>query len=215
MVGSQERVVDEKIRVVTVAVAGVAASVCSAVVSPWQFAVLIGWDVAAAALVAWIWVTVWNLDADSVRAVATHEDDSRAAARAVVTSASVVSLAGVIVGLVKAEQVGGTWRVVLTVAAVATVTLSWLSVHTVFAMRYAHLYYADPVGGIDFSGGDEPDYHDFAYVAFTVGMTFQVSDTTVPSSLVRRTVLRQAMLSYLFGTVIVALLINVTAGLIR
>ena len=213
--GDHERVVSEKVRVLAVAVAGVATALCTGFVSPWQLAVLIGWDVAAAALVAWIWITVWNLDASSVRAVATREDDSRAAARVVVTGASLISLVGVIVGLVKAEQAGGAGKVVLTVAAVTTVVLSWLVIHTVFAMRYAHLYYSDPAGGIDFSGGNEPDYHDFGYVAFTVGMTFQVSDTDVSERAMRRTVTRHAMLSYLFGTVIVALLINVTAGLIR
>jgi uncharacterized membrane protein len=214
-VRSRRRVVSERARVVTVAIAGALASVCSAIASPWQFALLIGWDVAAAALVGWIWIMVWNLDASSVRAVATREDDSRAAARVMVTSASLVSLVGVIAGLVKAEQLAGIWKGAITLAAVATVALSWLVVHTVFALRYAHLYYSDPVGGIEFAGGDEPDYHDFGYVAFTVGMTFQVSDTAAPSRVVRRTVLRHAMLSYLFGTVIVALLINVTAGLIR
>ena len=88
--------------------------------------------------------------------------------------------------------------------------------HTVFALRYAHEYYTDPVGGIDFKTRDErPDYLDFAYVAFTVGMTFQVSDTDVQARRIRRTVLRHALLSYLFGAVILAVVVNVIAGVVQ
>ena len=94
--------------------------------------------------------------------------------------------------------------------------LSWAVVHTVFALRYADAFYTPPSGGIDFKSGDqfEPDYRDFAYVAFTVGMTFQVSDTDIASSHMRRVVLSHALLAYLFGAVIVAMLVNVVAGLL-
>ena len=90
--------------------------------------------------------------------------------------------------------------------------------HTVFALRYAHQYYAPQVDGhIDFKSGKdyEPDYGDFAYVAFTIGMTFQVSDTDVGSRLTRRTVLKHTLMSYLFGAVIVALMVNVIASLLN
>jgi len=73
-----------------------------------------------------------------------------------------------------------------------------------------------PIDGIDFKNdGEPPDYQDFAYVGFTVGMTFQVSDTDVKAQTIRRTVLRHAPLSYLFGAVILAVIINVIAGLLR
>ena len=88
-------------------------------------------------------------------------------------------------------------------------------VHTVFALRYAHEYYTAPIGGVDF--GDDlgkPDYIDFAYLAFTIGMTFQVSDTAVTSRTTRRTVLRHALLAYLFGAIIVAVLVNVIGSLL-
>ena len=97
-------------------------------------------------------------------------------------------------------------------------------VHTVFTLRYADEYYTDPVGGIAFSGkrspddvanAEPPDYRDFAYVAFTVGMTFQVSDTDVDSPVIRRTVLRHALLSYVFGACILATLVNVVGSLIN
>jgi uncharacterized membrane protein len=94
-----------------------------------------------------------------------------------------------------------------------SVALSWAAVHTVFALRYAHLFYGHS-GGIDF-GSDAPDYRDFAYLAFTIGMTFQVSDTAIGSQEIRRTVLRHALLSYVFSVVIVATTINVIVGLFR
>ena len=104
----------------------------------------------------------------------------------------------------------------LTCASVLTVSLSWAIVHTVFALRYAHAYYTAPVGGIDFKSGEyEPDYRDFAYFAFTVGMTFQVSDTDVNSREMRHIVLRHALLSYLFGAVILGLAVNVIASLLN
>jgi uncharacterized membrane protein len=99
---------------------------------------------------------------------------------------------------------------------VFTVFLSWFTVHTLFVLRYARLYYGGSPGGIDFGGSKEsPDYLDFVYFAFTVGMTFQVSDTDVAQRDIRRSVTRHAMLSYVFGTVIVGIAINVVGGLIR
>jgi uncharacterized membrane protein len=93
------------------------------------------------------------------------------------------------------------------------VVVSWGVVHTVYALKYARLYYAGQDGGIDFHGDHPPTYQDFAYLAFTVGMTFQVSDTEINARVIRATVLRQALLAYLFGAVILAATINLLAGL--
>jgi uncharacterized membrane protein len=98
---------------------------------------------------------------------------------------------------------------------IVSVLLSWAVVHTVFTARYARLYYTGPDGGIDFNQKAPPRYIDFAYVAFTVGMTFQVSDTNLTTHEMRGTVLRHAMLSYLFGAVIIAATINLIAGLVH
>ena len=96
-----------------------------------------------------------------------------------------------------------------------TIVLSWLVVHTLFVLRYAHLYYGvGAVGGVEFPGERPPDYRDFAYLAFTVGMTYQVSDTEITDPVVRRTLLRHALLSYLFGTAIIASTISVLAALV-
>jgi uncharacterized membrane protein len=88
-------------------------------------------------------------------------------------------------------------------------------IHTVYALRYAEIYYRDPVGGVDFGDTKSPVYADFAYLAFTLGMTFQVSDTTLSRREFRAAALRQALLSYLFGTIIIATTINLIAGLGR
>jgi uncharacterized membrane protein len=126
------------------------------------------------------------------------------------------SLAGVAFGLLKAYQSGSTLEALLTVASALTIALSWAVVHTVFALRYAHEYYSPAPGGIDFKSGEyQPDYRDFAYVAFTVGMTFQVSDTDIANRVIRGTVLRHALISYLFGAIIVALMVNIIASLLN
>ena len=82
-----------------------------------------------------------------------------------------------------------------------------------YALRYARLYYAEPIGGVDFHAEDQPDYRDFAYLAVTIGMTFQVSDTDLTVKPIRRLAIQHALLSYLFGAVIVALMINIVGSL--
>jgi uncharacterized membrane protein len=197
---------------------GLLVGIALAWVVPWQLAVLAGWDVVAVLVLSRVWFRVSHFSPDETKEFATREDDSRVSAELLLIAASVASLAGAAFGLLKAHESDPTLEAVLTMASVLTVALSWTVVHTVFALRYAHEYYTPTVpGAIDFkSGGEyEPDYGDFAYVAFTVGMTFQVSDTDIGSRLIRRTVLRHALLSYLFGAIIVALMVNVIATLIN
>ncbi len=96
---------------------------------------------------------------------------------------------------------------------ILTVAASWFSLHTLFTVRYARLYYSDEPGGINFHDREQPCFQDFAYVAYTVGMTYQVSDTEICLRSIRATVLRHAMLSYLLGAVVLAVTINLIAGL--
>jgi uncharacterized membrane protein len=183
------------------------------VVSPWQVAALIGWDVTAVAWVVWVGLGVLGKDSVGTRQLATAEDGSRAAADAFLVSACLASLVGVLFALVKASQEKGSGHVLITAVAAGTVVVSWAAIHTLFALRYARLYYAEG-GGIDFHDDRMADYGDFAYVAFTLGMTYQVSDTDLKSKAIRMTALRHALLSYLFGTVVVAMTINVVAGIL-
>ena len=199
-----------------VAIAGGTAGAVVAFFAPWQLSTLVGWVAAATLFVVWVWTSAGRFTPDETRGFATREDDSRVSAQLLVRSACVASLVGVGFDLLKASQATtGSGHVALVVAAVATVVLSWATVHTVFTLRYAHEYYTEPVGGIDFKTREfEPDYRDFAYVAFTVGMTFQVSDTDIQSRIVRRSVLAHALLSYLFGAVILAVTVNTVATLL-
>ena len=109
----------------------------------------------------------------------------------------------------------GATKALLIALAVAVVALSWLTVHTLYLVRYGDLYYGDPDGGIDFNDDEPPDYRDFAYLALTIGMTFQVSDTSLTSKAMRRVAIRHALLSFLFVAVILALSINTVATLLQ
>ena len=194
---------------------GAAAAGATAVVAPWQVAALVGWDCAALVVLVWVWVTISAMDSVRTAQWAAREDDSRAAADIVLVAASVASLFGVGLGLVKAAQKHGSIEALITAAAVVTVVLSWAAVHTIFTLHYARLYYTQGGGGIDFHDDRQPDYGDFAYVAFTIGMTYQVSDTDLSGKAMRSTALRHALLSYLFGTAVIAMTINVVAALLR
>jgi uncharacterized membrane protein len=180
----------------------------------WQVAVLIGWDTTAGTMLGWIILVTYARDHRATRALAEREDDSRAAADIFILSAGSASLVAVGFVLVKAGQEHGTAKALITALAVLSVFLAWAAVHAVFMLRYARLYYTKG-GGISFNSDDEPDYRDFAYLALTLGMTYQVSDTDLGTKVVRRAATGHALLSYLFGTVVVAVMINVVASLLR
>jgi uncharacterized membrane protein len=202
-------------RRVTVAFAvGVVIGAVLARFTPWQIDSILAWDAAATVFVVWVWAEIRGLDAIATRAIAMREDSSRLAADLVLISASIVSLVGVALVLLEASASTGTARPLIIAVAVVSVAASWFAVHTTFTLRYAHLFYLEG-GGLDFHDRRDPCYADFAYVAFTVGMTFQVSDTEVTSTRIRVSLIRHALLSYLFGIAVIALTINVVAGLLR
>jgi uncharacterized membrane protein len=189
--------------------------VVSGLLTSWQATVLLAWEAAALTYVVWVWASIGRLDADHTRRLAVREDSSRTAAEFMLLGASVLSLVGVIVGLVKGSGMHGGSREFLVTLGVLSIMSAWAVVHTVFTLRYAHLYYGGTPGGIDFNEDDPPRYLDFAYLSFTIGMTFQVSDTNLQSKDIRATALRHGLLSYVFGAVIIATAINVLAGLFK
>lgn len=172
---------------------------------------LVAWTTAATVFLAWTWRSVWRLDGRDTALLARREDPSRAVRDVVLLLAAVGSLLTVALVIFSAHR-SGPLRVSL---GVVSVIASWAVVHTVFTLKYAALFYTEPVGGLDFTQDPDPTFRDFAYVAFTVGMTFQVSDTDVQQGAMRATVLRHALISYLFGVVIIAVTINLVAGLSR
>ena len=203
---------------VRVAVAAVLGIVVGAVVSAftfWQAATLIGWDVGALLLGTWVWWAVGRLSPEETRARATREDTSIRLSELTILAAGVAVLLAVGMALLRAGQAAGGTRAYLITLGLVSVALSWSLVHTVFTLRYARTFYSQPVGGIDFNEDDPPNYLDFAYLALTIGMTFQVSDTNLTTKAIRRIALSHALLSYLFGAVIVALVINVVSSLLH
>src|SRR3954452_1321882 len=179
----------------------------------WSVAALCASDVAALIFVVWVGSAIWRADAAGTARIARAEDASRPAAEAVLLAAGAASLVAVAFTLGQAGHTGPPARGLLTVLALTSVALAWLSVHTVFLLRYARHFYTAPTGGIDFQG-EAPDYHDFAYLALTIGMTFQVSDTGLTGKAMRRVALRHALLSYVFGTGIVAITVSSVAALL-
>jgi uncharacterized membrane protein len=176
-------------------------------------AALAGWDAAGLTFVVWTWRAVWVMDQAESAERAEREDPTQPLADLLLLAAAVASLAAVAVVLVTGQGGRGLGLIVNLALAAGSVAVSWTVVHTVYALKYARLYYLDADGGLDFHDGDKPTYKDFAYVAFTVGMTFQVSDTEVNSRAIRAAVLQHALIAYVFGAVILAATINLLAGL--
>ncbi len=200
-------------RMAVSATVGITATVLTIFLGNWRYAPSVGWDATAIVFCTWIWLTIWPLSADQTAARATREDPSRAISDVVVLTACVASLGALGLVLVYAHEAAGALRAMLALLAVVSVAVSWFSVHTIFTLRYALLYYTQPAGGIDFNQPEPPDYRDFAYLSLTLGMTFQVSDTDLQNSDIRATALRHALLSYLFGAIILAAAVNLIAGL--
>jgi uncharacterized membrane protein len=207
-----------KRRLVFAAVSGLIAALVVSWFVPWQLSVLVTWDVMALLFVGRAWSHVWSLSAADTHAYATYEDDGRTLADFVLLAASTVSLVGVAFAFVKANEVSSGEELVIKIVGIVTILLAWLVVHTILTFRYAHVYYREPVGGINFKSVDDdpdPDYRDFAYLAFTVGMTYQVADTDVTHRSMRRVVLGHALLSFVFGSVILATTVNLIANLLN
>ncbi|MDT7754235.1 MAG: hypothetical protein QOH27_133 [Mycobacterium sp.] len=196
--------------VVALLVGAVAAGAVATVAA--RYVPVVAWIATAASYLTWTWIVVARMTATDTRDHATREDPTQPVTDIILLLASVASLAGVGYLLI-AESASGAAATIAAAVGVGSVVAAWLIVHTVYTVRYARLYYADPPGGIDFNQDEPPRYLDFAYLAFTLGMTYQVSDTDLQTREIRGTALRHALLSYLLGAVILATIINMVAGL--
>jgi uncharacterized membrane protein len=185
----------------------------------WQARELIGWDVACLCFLVATWAVVGPKSASETRSHALSEDPSVPLSELVVCSAGLACILGAGFAVASASRASGGVKIGLIALSVVSVLVSWAGVHTVFALRYARLFYGTGTkggrgAGIDFNEDAPPDYRDFAYLAMTIGMTFQVSDTDLQSKTIRRTALQHALISWLFGVVIIGLTINVVASLL-
>jgi uncharacterized membrane protein len=176
-----------------------------------EVAVLAGWVAASSSLLVWVWRISWPLDSSGTKRLAEEEARTRVT-DTVVLGAAVASLGAVVEALIRSgttDAVG----VLSVVLGVTVVILSWGLVNTVFALKFARLYYSGGDGGIDFQQQEPPSYSDFAYLAFTVGMSFAVSDTSLVDTQIRKVGLGHALMSYLFGTVVIAVAVNLVTNL--
>jgi uncharacterized membrane protein len=202
-----------RVRILLATGAGVLCALIVAFIGPWWLVPLSGWVVGALAFLGWLWRSIWNMDPRTTEARARREDPGRALADVVLLGAACFSLLAVGLVLVRAGHTSGAAKPLLVALCALSVVLAWSIVHTVFCLLYARLYYMGHAGGVDFKERESPCYTDFAYLALTIGMTFQVSDTDLTNKLIRRTALRHALLSYVFGAIFIAITINLIAGL--
>jgi uncharacterized membrane protein len=204
--------VPAQLRLLICAAIGLAVGLLVALPSTWRIAILAGWDTTAVLLLLTLWPVIWPMDGDQTAAHAVREDPSKPLADLLIIAACLASLLGVLLVVLGGNDKGANKSLSISMA-VVSVLVSWVLVHSNFTTRYARLYYSGVDGGIDFKSDQMPKYSDFAYVAFTVGMTYQVSDTDIQEQVIRATALRQALVSYVFGAVIIAATINLVAGL--
>jgi uncharacterized membrane protein len=179
----------------------------------WAYAPALGWDVTAVTFCTWIWLVIWPMSSTETAAKARSTDPNRAISDVLMLTACVASIGAIGIVLVGAHSAARVAADLLAALSLVSIAVSWVTVHTIFTLRYALLYYEGHEGGVDFHQDMPPTYRDFAYMAITVGMTYQVADTDLHATSLRAAVLRHALLSYLFGAVILAATINLIAGL--
>jgi uncharacterized membrane protein len=214
---SHRPLVDPRHAVLRVAVSTAASAVATALAS-WaglRVAPLLGWNVGGLVMLLLAWSLIIGADEDTTRDRAGSEDPGRTLVYVVVIVASSVSL----IAALEVTRHVAAWApreaALAEVMCLVTVALAWGLTHTAFTLRYAHLYYRDDnegVGGVLFPGEGRPNYFDFAYFAFTIGMCFQTSDVCVTSRQIRRAVLLHAVISFGYNTAIIAFVLNLVFG---
>ena len=179
---------------------------------------MISWDVFCITILAFSSAVFFTCTPAQIRRIASREDGGRFLVFIIVLIASMASMVAVLLLILSKENAGSAW--LYLPVTVGAMLLSWILVHTTFCFHYAHMYYKDDADepethaeGLDFPGNEAPDYLDFAYFSFVIGMTFQVSDVEISSRLIRRQALVHGLLSFGLNTFVVALTVNLIAGL--
>jgi uncharacterized membrane protein len=173
----------------------------------WTSRALIAWDVTVALYLVAAFATIRRADISHIRSHAIAADDGRFAILALTAGAALASILAIIVELGAGR---GTQQVAL---AIVTIALSWTMVHIIFAFHYAHDYYRPHrPGGLKFPDEDKPDYWDFIYFSFVIGMTAQVSDVAITDRTIRRTATAHGVISFVFNTALLALMVNIAAS---
>jgi uncharacterized membrane protein len=212
-ISSRNRELSVRTRILGALIVGIIVSAILISLGSSGFAAIALFDVTAMVYGVWTWLDIWPMEASATARHALREDSSRFWADVFLLTASLASLVAVGFLIAGASNQNLASRLIQVGIGVLSVIISWALVHTIFALRYARMYYDSPKGGIDFNQEQNPSYSDFAYLAFIIGMTFQVSDTAFQTQAFRKTALGHSLLAYVFGTVIVATTINLIAGL--
>ncbi len=180
--------------------------------------VMIGWDTFSLCMIVMSWVTFFITSSEQIREQARVQDQGASIIFILVLISTIASFLAVLLLLVvkRSGHETHSWRLPI---AIAGMIFSWFLIHTIFTLRYAHIYYGDHpttpdkyLGGLSFPDDATPEYIDFAYFSFVLGMTFQVSDVDITSKRFRKIALWHSLLSFGFNTIMIALTINVIAG---
>ncbi len=180
---------------------------------------MIGWNTFSTLIILEYWLTFLFINSGQIRQQSKIEDASRTVTFLVILVSTLASFLAVLLLLLTKQKFQGTETFHLVIA-ISGMLLSWFLIHTLFTAKYAHIYYGDAdetpdahAGGLDFPGDKKPEYIDFAYFSFVLGMTFQVSDVSITSKRLRNLAMWHGMLSFGYNTIMIALTINLIAGL--
>lgn len=180
--------------------------------------IMIGWDTFSLCMIILSWITFSITNSSQIRQQSKVQDASRSIIFTIILISTFASFLAVLL-LILSKKTATNAESMQMAIAIAGMLFSWLLIHTTFTLRYAHIFYGDhkskpniPAGGLEFPGDDKPEYFDFAYFSFVLGMTFQVSDVQITSKRLRRLALLHGLLSFGFNTIMIALTINLIAG---
>ncbi len=177
---------------------------------------LAGWDIGVGLYLVLVYWVILHATVKEIRARAAIQDEGAFALLILTGAAAIASLVAIVAEVANTPSAEAWYQLAL---GMGTITLSWLFMHSIFAMHYAHEYYGersdDQVGGLKFPGAQAPDYWDFLYFSFVVAMTCQVSDVAITSKVIRRVATVHGVLSFFFNLAILALTINMISNLVK
>jgi uncharacterized membrane protein len=206
------RILSARRALVCLAIGAVTGVIAAVALDP-RLGPLVAWCTAGLIALVWVWRICWRQDPAGTERLAREESSSRVTDDAII-AACFVSIAAVVLALVQSRNQSDPVSVALVILGVLGTMVAWALVNTVYAFKYARMYFLDQgEGGFDVKQERAPTYSDFAYFAFTIGMSYAVSEIEPTSSNIRRKALPHALLSYLFGTVLIAVAINLVTNL--
>ena len=179
---------------------------------------LFSWDVGVASYLVLMHIALWRASVPQIRKRASEQDEGAYVILALSIAATLASMGAIVIELGGSKQAPQGEATLHVLLAMTTIVLSWLFMHTIFSLHYAHEYYGEgrdrQIGGLDFPGDEEPDYRDFLYFSLVIGMTSQTSDVNITSKIIRRMAALHGCLSFFFNLTVLALTVNMISNLI-